>query len=284
MTSSREKFFGRTLILETMWSECSSAPMATRFWRAVTTRRLLCYRKATARKARVFVVTQATSTTEMFLPEGQILTASADGTLKQWNDENTQSGDVIAKLGRTPTAIRWVPGRNEFVVSTHLPTIQVFSVQGKELKKLRGHRDVVDDLLFSADGSRMYSASRDRTIKVWDTETWTELRTLKGHRDHVKALSLSGDGRQLVSGAYNGEVLLWDLEAFKQLKKFKTSDERGTPQGINGVAFSADGKRLLFTSNRLFELDIESGKVTHRNFGGECLATNGHGLVANGRF
>lgn len=33
---------------------------------------------------------------------------------------------------------------------------------------LRGHTDFVMSLAFSPDGSRLVSASRDRTLKVWE--------------------------------------------------------------------------------------------------------------------
>ena len=39
----------------------------------------------------------------------------------------------------------------------------------------------------TADGQRAVSASRDKTLKVWDLESGRALRTLEGHTDGVTA-------------------------------------------------------------------------------------------------
>jgi len=39
---------------------------------------------------------------------------------------------------------------------------------GKVVRNLRGHTGLVSSLAFSPDGRRLYSGSRDHTVKVWD--------------------------------------------------------------------------------------------------------------------
>ena len=46
---------------------------------------------------------------------------------------------------------------------------------------LAGHADSVTSVAFSPDGQRLASASRDQTVKIWDSATGKELFTLKGH-------------------------------------------------------------------------------------------------------
>jgi WD40 repeat protein len=45
---------------------------------------------------------------------------------------------------------------------------------------LEGHSGSVWSVAFSPDGRRLASASRDQTIKVWDTATGSCTTTLKG--------------------------------------------------------------------------------------------------------
>ena len=39
---------------------------------------------------------------------------------------------------------------------------------GKLVRSFRGHTGLVSSLAFSPDGRRLYSGSRDTTVKVWD--------------------------------------------------------------------------------------------------------------------
>eukprot|EP00882_Tetradesmus_deserticola_P004990 GHRQ01005259.1.p1 GENE.GHRQ01005259.1~~GHRQ01005259.1.p1 ORF type:complete len:429 (+),score=103.88 GHRQ01005259.1:79-1365(+) len=63
-------------------------------------------------------------------------------------------------------------------------------------------------LSLAISGNRLYSGSYDFTIKVWDLNTLTRVKTLTGHTDAVRALSVS-EGR-LFSGSYDGTVRVWD--------------------------------------------------------------------------
>ncbi|MGD8489524.1 MAG: hypothetical protein PVI68_10950 [Anaerolineae bacterium] len=50
--------------------------------------------------------------------------------------------------------------------------------QMKRLSTLRGHRDRVNDLVFSEDGAYLVSSSLDKTIKLWDVQTWQEVHAV----------------------------------------------------------------------------------------------------------
>ena len=53
---------------------------------------------------------------------------------------------------------------------------------------------------FSPDGSRIVTASTDKTAKVWDARTGAEVLTLKGHTGQVTSASFSPDGSRIVTG------------------------------------------------------------------------------------
>ena len=52
---------------------------------------------------------------------------------------------------------------------------------GAERFRFVGHEGVVTSACFSADGARILTASRDRTARLWDSETGTEILALRGH-------------------------------------------------------------------------------------------------------
>ncbi|EPQ27483.1 uncharacterized protein PFL1_05021 [Pseudozyma flocculosa PF-1] len=79
---------------------------------------------------------------------------------------------------------------------------------------LLGHKDGVycvrhDTGIGSGTEGRIVSGSRDRTIRVWDTETAKCRHIIKGHAASV--LSLHYDERILVTGSSDGSVFVWDF-------------------------------------------------------------------------
>ena len=52
--------------------------------------------------------------------------------------------------------------------SNHLG-IQIHDMENGDIEfTLRGHTDLINDVDFSADGSRLVSVASDRTFKIWD--------------------------------------------------------------------------------------------------------------------
>ena len=47
---------------------------------------------------------------------------------------------------------------------------------------LRGHGGTVTSVAFASDGKRLVTSSTDKTIKIWDAETWAEVHCCMGVR------------------------------------------------------------------------------------------------------
>jgi len=57
------------------------------------------------------------------------------------------------------------------------------------------------------------SGSSDNTIRLWDIESGSCLRVLEGHEELVRCIRF--DSKRIVSGAYDGKIKVWDLNAAK---------------------------------------------------------------------
>ena len=76
---------------------------------------------------------------------------------------------------------------------------------------LRGHRHWVWSVLWSRDGSRLFSASRDSTIRCWNSNTGEQVgQPWTGHTDKILSLSLSPDGTLLASASWDGTIRFWN--------------------------------------------------------------------------
>lgn len=73
-------------------------------------------------------------------------------------------------------------------------------------------KEEITSLLFSPDGSKVYAASLDNAIYVYDAlNNFTLLATLSTHSEGVVSLDISSNGKYLVSEGEKNEFLLWDL-------------------------------------------------------------------------
>jgi WD40 repeat protein len=165
---------------------------------------------------------------------------------------------------------------------------------GKELRRL-DHKHTIDRVAFSADGSRLLSASRDgedQSVRVWDRTTGKELHSFRRHvRDatgasHIEAEVFSADSRRVLSGGWDHAMRLWDVDSGKELRHFDT------PSYVEAVALSPDGRRTLAAGGHggawqrpvarpgdgrgygfLLVCDVESGKELRRYVGDEVLTS-----------
>ena len=132
---------------------------------------------------------------------------------------------------------------------------------GRELKKLTGHSAaIVFGLDVLPDGKRILSASVDKSVRIWDTESGEEVRRLDMDRP-IYSAAVSPNGRLAMLGDTTGGVQLWDLDKGNLVHQLN-----GSPCYIQGLAFSPDGRLGLVAGLidvvRLW--DLETGRELHQ--------------------
>ena len=104
---------------------------------------------------------------------------------------------------------------------------------------LAGHKDVVKSLAFSPDGKRLFSASFDGEIKVWDARTRKEMGSIIAHRWFLTTVVVSPSGEWFCSaGGVPGEVKVWDVRTLKLRMTLSY------PHPIYCLAFSRDSELI----------------------------------------
>ena len=130
-------------------------------------------------------------------------------------------------------------------------TVLVWDVaSGKELARYQPHRDEVEDLDFSPDGTVLATASLDNTSKLFDLRARHEI-TLPGQLMSSYSVCFSPDGRRLATGTGLGhdgisEILIWDLETRREVLVLKARDPGSRERCYQRVRFHTSGDSLLF--------------------------------------
>ncbi|KAI0876108.1 WD domain-containing protein [Hypoxylon argillaceum] len=89
----------------------------------------------------------------------------------------------------------------------------------KNIRTLPGHDHSVSAVRFipsgaagaPSSGNLLVSASRDKTLRVWDVSTGYCVKTIRGHADWVRDVCPSPDGRYLLSAGNDQTARLWDI-------------------------------------------------------------------------
>ncbi|KAJ5640295.1 uncharacterized protein N7484_008157 [Penicillium longicatenatum] len=111
------------------------------------------------------------------------------------------------------------------------------------LQTLEGHSDSVRSIAWSPDGSRLASASRDTTIRIWNPATGQCASTFEGHRGLITSIAWSPDGSLLASGSWDDTVKIWDLNTGQCTSTLKAHSDL-----IASIVWSHDGRRLASAS------------------------------------
>src|SRR5262249_37348532 len=108
---------------------------------------------------------------------------------------------------------------------------------------LGGHFSSVTSAAFSPDGSRIVTASGDRTARIWDAASAKEIALLRGHDRSVSSAAFSPNGSRIVTASSDNTARIWDAASAKEIAVL-----RGHDRSVSSAAFSPDGSRIVTAS------------------------------------
>lgn len=87
----------------------------------------------------------------------------------------------------------------------------------KPLKVFTHHRDAVTALAFRRGTNQLFSASRDRTVKIWSLDELAYVETLFGHQDSVVDVGALTQEKCITVGSRDRTARLWKVVEESQL-------------------------------------------------------------------
>lgn len=209
----------------------------------------------TGTKPRWFEGHAAAANTVTFFSNDVLISGADDFALRLW----TKSGGS-KELGRHTAKIKSTEvcrqTRNLIASASWDATIALWDIgtptkiNSAKRTDLKGHAKGVNDIAFSHDCTRLYSASMDGTIRTWDTDTGTQKRILAKQGFGINELVVTETW--LAYGAVDGTTRILNLQG-EQIRDF-TLDRRP----VLSMTYNPPTKRLAVGDGEGFIMVIDT--------------------------
>jgi WD40 repeat protein len=163
---------------------------------------------------------QSLRSSAYFAPRNELAIAASDNNIyildaTSWQIKKTISGAHDNSVFSVQFSLKgdrlWSGGRD-----AHL---RVWSVEQdfEPVFSVPGHWYTINALALHPEGKWLATASRDKTIKIWDAETFELLKVIEtirdgGHINSVNALYWSSYNNYLISCSDDRSIIVWQIE------------------------------------------------------------------------
>lgn len=182
-----------------------------------------------------------------FMPNGDRIVLRAENGVQIFNLQTMKEELFLAApTSLNFSAVALSPDGEVLALALEDFSIQLVRISDKKLLyTLTGHTDIIGKLSFSPNSDRLFSASHDTWVRIWDMKgnlvhAFQPPGAL-GYPNEVLGIGISPDGKMLATIPFDGPVKLWDLNNYKLVREL-----RGLAGGSGGydtsdIAFSPDG-------------------------------------------
>lgn len=178
----------------------------------------------------------------IFSPDNQLLaTASDDKTIKLWKIESGKAIKTLNGHQDKVFSLKFIQNGRYLVSGSADSTLRIWDVDsGVTVKVLEGHTGFVNDIDY--DGTYIYSASNDSSIKKWNSKLAYQYRVNVDKPATATAIAPEGD--KIAVGFENGSLELRTFPEGQLLATQETAHERD----VQRIAFSPNNKFVASTS------------------------------------
>lgn len=230
-------------------------------------------------------------TTAIFSPDRKtIVTAGENDFVRIWD---AASGTLLKKLnypikGRVSISYS-ADGRALLVTSEQDEVGRLFGTTGFEMiHELKGHMAGIASAAISPDGKMIVTAGRDKTVRVWNTETGDMIRSIGNTSAGMVNYVSFGPGLEMITtGSYEGMLKIWNMHTGAFVREIPYN-----MGGVEYISFSPDNTMCaivttggfcnvlnLQTGQRLYYLDGMIHTVSFSSDGKKILTGDNNSVI-----
>ena len=158
------------------------------------------------------------------------------------------------------SVIRWFPSTAHLLLSgSNDNKVKLWEVYGKRrcIRTYVGHKLGIRDINFNNPGDRFLTASYDRSIKMWDTETGDVVGRFTNNKMAFCVKFNPNDDKQhlIVAGTSSNKIICWDIRSGSIVQQYDRH-----LAAVNTITFVDKNRRFITTSDdksmRVWEWNI----------------------------
>jgi WD40 repeat protein/energy-coupling factor transporter ATP-binding protein EcfA2 len=176
-----------------------------------------------------------------FIPgKNEFFTSGSDGKVLRWNLENKeQSFRIVYSDNEVINVLAVSPKADWLACGSANSSIRMIPITGNDPGyELKGHSGSIKSLIFSYDGSFLFSAALDGKVLKWDLTARTST-DLASDGMQITSIDLSSHNRYLAGISDQGKALVWNPEQSTEKFRIESPGKR-----IRSIRFKPDEDRI----------------------------------------
>ena len=215
-----------------------------------------------------------------FQPGGDLLASSGFREVKLWRRATQCAAGRFDRLNRAGSPPRRITAARGAATGESGGLIRLWELpSGKPLATCTGHSAAVTGLRFTPDGTKLVSASADKTIRLWNVPAGTEAGKIETPAP-IGAMTLVRGGTQVCTGHADGVIRIWATPGARPRRQRqaegpeiaqwncrRTKELKGHTAAVTGLDIaSADGLQILSGSSdaTVRGWNIDNGQQTRQ--------------------
>ena len=123
----------------------------------------------------------------------------------------------------------------------------------KQIIRMTGHQNIINDVKFSPNAFYLASASFDKSVKIWNGNSGLFLFNLRGHVGNVYQISWSPNSKMILSCSKDSTLQCWNIQTKKMMHNLPGhADEIYTvdwsPNGVKAASGSKDRRVRIWVN------------------------------------